>query len=236
MDESRLRGVLRNNIDTIEERIRAACARAGRSRSDVTLVAVTKSAPDEAVCLLPELGLNHLGENRPQQLWRKAALLPSTVHWHLIGHLQRNKIEQTLPLVELIHSGDRLSLLDSLEVAAQKQGQRIDVLVEVNTSGEASKNGFAPAEVPGLSDVFNSLLFVRLGGLMTMAALVEDAEKCRPSFALLRDLRDRLTRTLTDQHVLHHLSMGMSNDFEVAIEEGATLVRIGTALFAGLAE
>ena len=103
VDESRLR----NNLDGIEERIQAACARAGRLRSDVTLVAVTKNAPDEAVRLLPELGLHHLGENRPQQLWRKAALLPSAVYWHLVGHLQRNKIDRTLPLVELIHSADR---------------------------------------------------------------------------------------------------------------------------------
>lgn len=236
MDESRLRGVLRNNIDAIEARIQAACARAGRQRADVTLVAVTKSAPDEAVSLLPELGLTHLGESRPQQLWRKAALLSSAVHWHLIGHLQRNKIDRTLPLVELIHSADRAPLLTALEESATSLGHPVPVLLEVNTSGEASKNGFAAAEVPGLASFLNSLKLVRLSGLMTMAALHEGPEKCRPSFALLRYLRDRLAPALADQHVLHHLSMGMSNDFEIAIEEGATLVRIGTALFEGLGE
>jgi len=236
VDESRRRGVLRKILDSIEKRILAACARAGRQRSDVTLVAVTKSAPDDAVRLLPELGLTHLGENRPQQLWRKAALLSSAVHWHLIGHLQRNKIDRTLPLVELIHSADRVPLLTALEEAATSLTRPVSVLLEVNTSGEASKNGFIPAEVPGLASFLNSLRFVRLCGLMTMAALEEDPERCRPSFALLRDLRDRLRRDLADQHVVHHLSMGMSNDFEVAIEEGATLVRIGTALFAGLAD
>jgi pyridoxal phosphate enzyme (YggS family) len=236
VDEGRLHRILRNNLDAIEERIQGACARARRPRSDITLVAVTKSAPDEAVRLLPELGLNHLGENRPQQLWRKAALLPAAVHWHLIGHLQRNKIDRTLPLVELIHSADRLPLLDALEASAASRACPVDVLLEVNTSGESSKNGFTPAEVPGICDLCNSLLNVRLRGLMTMAALEEDTEKCRPSFALLRDLRDRLTRALSGQHVLHHLSMGMSNDFEVAIEEGATLVRIGTAFFEGIAE
>jgi pyridoxal phosphate enzyme (YggS family) len=236
VDESRLRGVLRNNLDAIEKRIQAACARAGRPRSDVTLVAVTKTAPDEAVPLLPELGLNHLGENRPQQLWRKAALLPSTVHWHLIGHLQRNKIDRTLPLVELIHSADRVSILTSLEESAALLARPVSVLVEVNTSGEASKNGFAPAEVPSLAALLISLIYVRVRGLMTMAAPEEDPERCRPSFALLREVRDRLRRGLADQHVLAHLSMGMSNDFEIAIEEGATLVRIGTALFEGLGE
>ncbi|HKB41659.1 MAG TPA: YggS family pyridoxal phosphate-dependent enzyme [Gemmataceae bacterium] len=230
MDETRLR----NNIDAVEERIRAACARAVRQRSDVTLVAVTKSAPDDAARLLPGLGLSHLGENRPQQLWRKAALFSSTVHWHLVGHLQRNKIERTLPLVELIHSADRLPLLASLEEATATLGRPVDVLLEVNTSGEVSKNGFAPGAVTGLADTLNALKHVRIRGLMTMAALEDDPEKCRPSFALLRRLRDQLAGLLSQRHALEHLSMGMSNDFEIAIEEGATLVRIGTALFEGL--
>jgi len=225
---------LRNNLDAVEERIRAACARAGRPRADVTLVAVTKSAPDEAARLLPELGLSHLGENRPQQLWRKAALFPPTIHWHLIGHLQRNKIERTLPLVQLIHSADRLPLLTSLDEAAASLGRPVDVLLEINTSRETSKNGFAPEDVPGIASSVNALKHVRVRGLMMMAALEDDPEKCRPSFALLRRLREQLAGLLTDRHAPEHLSMGMSNDFETAIEEGATLVRIGTALFEGL--
>src|SRR5262249_9555352 len=150
--------------------IQAACARAGRQRSDITLVAVTKSAPDEGTRLLPELGLSQLGENRPQQLWRKAALLPAPIRWHLIGHLQRNKIDRTLPLVTLIHSADRLPLLSSLDEAAASLGRSIDVLLEVNTSRETSKSGFVPEEVPGLADFLNALKQVRVRGLMTMAA------------------------------------------------------------------
>jgi len=234
VDQTRLRTGLRERIDVVEQRIRAACERAGRARSEVTLVAVTKTASDEAARLLPELGLPVLGESRPQQLWRKAALLPSGVRWHLVGHLQRNKIERTLPLVELIHSADRLPLLTALDEAAASLGRPVDVLLEVNTSGESSKHGFAPADVPGLAPQLNALKNVRVRGLMTMAAPEEDPEKCRPSFALLRGLRDQLRPLLGEPHRPEHLSMGMTNDFEVAVEEGATMVRIGSALFEGL--
>lgn len=226
--------LLAQRIENVEERIRSACARAGRPRSDVTLVAVTKSAPDAAVILLPGLGLLHLGESRPQQLWRRAALLPTTVHWHLIGHLQRNKIDRTLPLVELIHSADRPAVLQALEEGAGRVGRPARVLLEINTSREANKQGFSPDEVMGLAAVLNGLKHVQVRGLMTMAALEEDPERCRPCFSLLRQLRERLAPALAGHHRLEHLSMGMSNDFEVAIEEGATLVRIGTTLFGGL--
>jgi pyridoxal phosphate enzyme (YggS family) len=235
VDATRLRDELAKRIENVEERIRAACTRAGRRRCDVTLVAVTKSAPDAATLLLPELGLLHLGESRPQQLWRKAALLPATVHWHLIGHLQRNKIDRIVPLVELIHAADRVALLRALDDCADALGRPARVLLEINTSGESSKQGFAPAEVPGLAAVLNDLKHVHVCGLMTMAAWEEDPEKCRRCFALLRRLRDQLGKSLTGPHRLDHLSMGMSNDFEVAIEEGATLIRIGTSLFEGLA-
>ncbi len=234
MELPRLRDQLAQRIEEVEERIRAACARAGRRRADVTLVAVTKSAPDAATALLPELGLLHLGESRPQRLWRKAALLPAAVHWHLIGHLQRNKIDRTLPLTELIHSADRLAVLQTIDECAGRLGRPARVLLEVNTSREANKQGFAPEEVPGLAPALNGLKHVRVCGLMTMAAWEEDPEKCRPSFAQLRLLREQLGQQLGGPHRLEHLSMGMSNDFEVAIEEGATLVRIGTSLFDGL--
>jgi hypothetical protein len=219
--------------DALEERLQAACRRAGRARSDVTLVAVTKAVSAEVAAVLPELGILDLGENRPQELWRKAAALPPTVRWHLIGHLQRNKIERTLPLVHLIHSVDSLRLLLALEVEAGRRGQPVPVLLEVNASGEASKGGFAPAEVPGLVPRISELQHVQVRGLMTMAALEDDPERCRPTFAALRELRERLAVELGPPHRLEQLSMGMSNDFEVAIEEGATLVRIGTALLAG---
>ncbi|HEX5271230.1 MAG TPA: YggS family pyridoxal phosphate-dependent enzyme, partial [Gemmataceae bacterium] len=216
----------------------AACARAGRSPDGVTLVAVTKTVPAEVAALMPELGVNDLGESRPQELWRKAAVLPATVRWHLIGHLQRNKVERTLWQVDMIHSVDSVRLLEALEAEAARQaarrGRGVSALLEVNASGEASKHGFSPDEVAGLADPINRLHNVRVRGLMTMAAYDEDPEKCRPTFARVRELRDRLRGEVAPAHPLDHLSMGMSNDFEVAIEEGATLVRLGTVLFEGL--
>ncbi len=148
----------------------------------MTLVAVTKTVSIAVAGLLPALGLLDLGENRPQELWRKAEILPRSVRWHLIGHLQRNKIERTLPLVRLIHSVDSLRLLEALE----QFGQPVDVLLEVNASGEESKHGFRPDEVAALADRLSGLSRVRVRGLMTMAALEEEPERCRPTFALLR--------------------------------------------------
>jgi pyridoxal phosphate enzyme (YggS family) len=234
--EARLSPTIAARLAAVEERLRAACRRAGRPRGDVTLVAVTKTVPVEVAALLPGLGLLDLGENRPQELWRKAAALPPAVRWHLIGHLQRNKVERTLPLVYRIHSVDSLRLLQALEEEAGRRQTPIEVLLEVNASREASKHGFVPEEVPGLAPALAGLRHVRVGGLMTMAAYEEDPERCRPTFAALRGLRDRLRAELGPAHPLAHLSMGMSNDFEVAVEEGATLVRLGTVLFEGLAE
>jgi pyridoxal phosphate enzyme (YggS family) len=231
-----LKTILQHHLDIVEDRIGAACARAGRPRSGVTLVAVTKTTSAEVAGLLPELGVVDLGESRPQELWHKAEALPATVRWHLVGHLQRNKIDRTLPLVHLIHSVDSLRLLHALDQEAGKRGQALDVLLEINASREANKHGFAPEEVPGLAGQIGKLQSVRVRGLMSMAAFEEDPERCRPTFILVRQLRDRLGGELAEPHRLEHLSMGMSNDFEVAIEEGATLVRIGTALFESLAE
>jgi PLP dependent protein len=235
MTPSEQRALLRNRLASVDDRIRAACARAGRRRSDVTLVAVTKSVDSQVAALLPELGVFDLGESRPQELWRKAAALPATVRWHLIGHLQRNKVERTLPLVECVHSVDSLRLLEALDREVSKLGRPVRVLLEVNVSGEARKSGFAPADVPALAAPLARMAGVRVEGLMTMAALLDDPEACRPAFAGLRSLRDRLRAEWGPLGVsLHHLSMGMSNDFEVAVEEGATMVRIGTTLFEGL--
>ncbi len=231
MDEA----ALRDRLHAVEERIARACRRVGRPREAVTLVAVTKTVPVEVAAVLPTLGVLHLGENRPQELWRKAAALPPSVSWHLIGHLQRNKIDRTLPLTHLIHSVDSLRLLQALELEAGKQGRTVDVLLEINLSREPNKTGLPIEELPRLVPEFGALRQVRLRGLMTMAALDEEPERCRPTFAGLRALRDRLQKEVGDAHRLGHLSMGMSNDFEVAVEEGATLVRIGTALFEGVA-
>jgi pyridoxal phosphate enzyme (YggS family) len=234
VDESARKRLLAQRLEAVEDRLRSACARAGRQRSEVTLVAVTKSVSTEIAALVPELGIVDLGENRPQELWKKAAALPSAVRWHLIGHLQRNKIERTLPLVHLIHSVDSVRLLQALEEAAARRTAPLPVLLEVNASREANKGGFAPEALPGLVPQLNTLRHVELRGLMTMAAFEEDPERCRPTFRELRELRDRLRGVLAPPHRLEQLSMGMTNDFEVAVEEGATLVRIGTALFEGM--
>jgi pyridoxal phosphate enzyme (YggS family) len=234
VSESELRTALQQRLEAVEAHIEAACRRAGRTRSQVSLIAVTKSAPDAVLPLLPELGLRFLGENRPQELWRKATILTGGVNWHMIGHLQRNKVLRTLPLISLIHAVDSVRLLQAIDEAAAGLGRCTDLLIEVNTSGEESKHGFAPGAVPALAENVHNLDHVRILGLMTMAAPADDPEQCRPSFALLRNLRDQLKPLLSERHPCTELSMGMSGDFEVAIEEGATLVRIGSALFDGL--
>ncbi|HEV3119001.1 MAG TPA: YggS family pyridoxal phosphate-dependent enzyme [Gemmataceae bacterium] len=231
-----LRALLSDRIQAVEQRIQAACARAGRERGDVRLIAVTKTVTPEIARLLPELGFVDLGESRPQELWRKATVLPAGVRLHLVGHLQRNKIERTLPLVHLIHSVDSVRLLEALEQAADKTQRTLPVLLEVNASGEASKHGFAPAAIPGLANQIGSVRRIRVDGLMTMAAHDADAERSRPTFVMLRELRDGLRRALEAPDALPHLSMGMTNDFEVAIAEGATMVRVGTALFEGVCD
>jgi pyridoxal phosphate enzyme (YggS family) len=226
--------MLAERLSAVEDRIAAACARAGRSRGDVTLVGVTKYVSDRVATLLAEVGVSDLGENRPQALWRKAEALPTSVRWHLIGHLQRNKVDRTLPLVTLVHSVDSARLLAAIERAAASMGKAADVLVEVNINGDPAKTGASVADVHSLRDIVGSLDHVRMVGLMTMAPL-QDAERCRPTFAGLRQLRDDLaTRWGAAGEHLRELSMGMSNDFEVAIEEGATLVRIGSSLFEGI--
>jgi pyridoxal phosphate enzyme (YggS family) len=220
-----------DNLAAVEERLCAACRRADRERNEVTLIAVTKTVSVEIAALLPELGVYDLGESRPQELWRKAAALAG-VRWHLVGHLQRNKIERTLPLVHRLHSVDSLRLLDALEEACRKSARALPALLEVNASREVSKHGFTPEEAPRLAARLAELKHVRIEGLMTMAAYEEDPERTRPTFASLRTLRDRLAAELG--RPLPQLSMGMSNDFEIAVEEGATLVRLGTVLFQGI--
>ena len=226
-----IRQTLADNLTRVESRLAAACQRAGRSRSDVTLVGVTKSVSESVASELFALGVRDLGEGRPQELWHKSALLPDA-RWHLVGHLQRNKIERTLPFVHRLHSVDSLRLLDALEAAP---GERpIDVFLEVNCSGESAKQGFAPEDAAKLGEKLRSLSRVRVCGLMTMAAVADDPEAARPTFARLRTLRDRMRDDLGGLHPLDELSMGMSGDFEVAVEEGATCVRVGTTLFEGL--
>jgi pyridoxal phosphate enzyme (YggS family) len=230
-----LRTLLADRVAAVRGRIAAACARAGRDPAEVTLVAVTKTVSPRVAAVMPELGVSDLGENRPQELWRKAeALKPLPVRWHLIGHLQRNKVERTLPLVHLIHSIDSVRLALAVAIEGRKRGIRARVLLEVNTSGEEQKHGFRPDElkaaVPELA-----CLPLDINGLMGMAAYSDDPQRARPAFAELRHLSDRFWNdwVMVDDRP-RDLSMGMSGDFEVAIEEGATLVRIGTTLFEGL--
>ena len=227
-----IKNALADRLAAVEDRLAAACMRAGRKRADVMLVAVTKTIDADLATYLPALGVADLGENRPQELWRKAEAVAG-VRWHLIGHLQRNKMERTLPLVHLIHSVDSERLLEALEKEAGKLGRSLPVLLEVNASGETRKGGFGPGDVPGLVPRLRELKHVQVRGLMTMAAL-QEPEACRPTFVALRRLRDRLRDELAGVHAVEHLSMGMSNDFEVAVEEGATFVRLGSVLFEGL--
>jgi PLP dependent protein len=234
--EPQLEAFLRERLAVVEGRIEAACRRAGRTRDAVTLVAVTKTVTAPVAAALHRLGPRDLGESRPQELWGKAAALPRTVRWHLVGHLQRNKVAATVPLVHFLHSVDSTRLLAALEQEAGRLGRNLPVLLEVNASREASKHGFSPEELPALVPELQRLSRVRILGLMTMAAYADDPEQCRPTFAEVRRLRDVLRERLAPPHQVEQLSMGMSNDFEVAVEEGATFVRLGTVLFEGFTE
>ena len=228
-----IREILASRLSELRGRMVAACARAGRHPDSVTLVGVTKTVGHEVAQALVDLGVPDLGENRPQELWRKAGLVTGA-RWHAIGHLQRNKVERTLPLVSLIHSCDSIRLLEAIDAEALSQGATARVLLEVNCSGEDAKQGFNPAEVPALAERLNAMKGIQVDGLMTMAALAGNPDEARPAFRGLANLARDLKPLVDPRHTLAHLSMGMSNDFEVAIEEGATLIRLGTILVGGL--
>jgi PLP dependent protein len=237
MPDDELRRELAGRLTAVEARIAGACRRAGRPRDEVLLVAVTKGASDRAAALLPGLGVADLGESRPQELARKAAALPGAIRWHQIGHVQRNKVGPVVTAAHRVHSVDSARVLEALAAEARKLGRTLPVLLEVNASREAAKHGFGPEEVPGLADAVRSAGDVlRVDGLMTMAAYGDDPEAARPTFAEVRALRDRLRGEWDwlGPEALPHLSMGMSGDFEVAVEEGATMVRVGSTLFEGL--
>jgi PLP dependent protein len=244
-----------NNLAQVRGRIAAAAARSGRTADDITLVAVTKYVSAEVVRPLVAAGCTDLGESRPQQLWQKAAALADlSIRWHLIGSLQRNKVRRTLPLVAMIHSIDSARLLAAVdeELGARDLGISgfgdfeipgslipspspfLPVLLEVNISGESAKHGFAPADIEPLPAELPRYRNIAVRGLMCMAALEGGLDAARRDFAALRQLRERLRSLCPPGVALDHLSMGMSGDFEVAIEEGATIVRIGSALFEGI--
>jgi len=230
---STIHEILGQRLEAIRNRVQAACGRVGRSPESVTLIGVTKTVGHEVAQALVDLGVADLGENRPQELWRKSDLV-SGARWHVIGHLQRNKVERTVGLSSLIHSVDSERLLEAIETEAKRIGKQTAVLLEVNCSGEEAKHGFTPEAVLAFTSNLKPLHFVRIEGLMTMAALADDPEAARPAFRRLAGLQKELKQVLGDQHPLNLLSMGMSGDFEVAIEEGATHIRLGTVLVGGL--
>jgi pyridoxal phosphate enzyme (YggS family) len=216
-------------LSDVRQRIAAACSRAGRTPDDVEIVAVTKTfGPDvveDALCA----GLRLFGENRVQEAAAKIPSCPSVPAWHLIGHLQRNKVRPALELFSVIHAVDSARLLQQIDSVASEAGHQPQILLEVNVSGEASKFGLKPEDVPAAVEQALQARAVTLIGLMTMAPFCPDPQQARPVFARLRELRDRMVRDFGVG--LPQLSMGMSNDFEAAVEEGATWVRLGSALF-----
>jgi pyridoxal phosphate enzyme (YggS family) len=226
---------IRDNLESIRARMAEAARRSERAAGAVTLVAVTKKCPMEFVQALIVAGALELGENYPQELWRivdALAHLDSPIRWHLIGHLQSNKARRTMPMVKMIHAVDSLRLLRTLDTLAAEMPEPPSVCLQVNTSAEATKHGWSAEEILADADDIAACAKIPVVGLMTMAAWGTSAHSARPSFVLLRETRDALGRR-TGLPLLE-LSMGMSGDFETAIEEGATLVRIGTALFEGV--
>jgi PLP dependent protein len=223
---------LSERLEEVEARIAAACAKAGRDRSDVTLVAVTKTFPPDVVARAIEVGITDIGENRAQELKEKAAVLGATVderaRWHFIGHLQTNKVRQVVGIAALIHSVDRYGLAEAIARRARTLGITQQVLVEVNLAGERSKTGIEPERLTALLDEAHGLEGLEVRGLMAMQPLADDPEAARPYFRELAELGARSTRWIPGGI---ELSMGMTRDFEVAIEEGATLVRVGEAIF-----
>lgn len=248
---SRLLQTLGDNLDAVRQRMAEACRTANRPVDSVQLIAVTKYAQPEWIAWLISLGLTQFGENRPQQLAERQSRWPQ-VQWHLIGHLQRNKVKSVLGTTALIHSVDSLRLAERLSEefvqwdrlpachsSPQTTGGKpipLPILCEVNVSGEASKDGFALADLRASWDRLVTLPGLEVRGLMTMAPLSDNPESARPVFARLRQLRDELRPRSPTSRILPDLSMGMSGDFEVAIQEGATLIRVGSRLFEGLGE
>jgi pyridoxal phosphate enzyme (YggS family) len=224
---------LAENVRIIEERVAAACVRADRPRDSVRIVAITKYVDPPLAEALVDLGVTDLGENRTPSLAKKLEVLRErNIVWHFVGHLQRNKAQHVVGVVDLIHSVDSMRLAERLDRLAGEQGIRQDVLIEANIAGEAAKHGATAEETERLvRDVVAQCQCpnLRVTGLMTMAPIADDPETVRPVFRSLRELQERLG--LED---VHELSMGMTQDFEVAIEEGATLIRVGSAYFAGV--
>lgn len=226
-----------SNLARVQDRIAIAAEAAGRSPSDITLVGVTKYVGASETAELVRAGCTELGESRPQQLWEKAAdeqLRSAAVRWHLIGHLQRNKVNRTLPLTALVHGVDSPRLLKAINTAAAGNPTPQQLLLEVNCSGDSEKHGFTPDALREFAPQLGDYQAVEICGLMTMASREGGEKSAREAFALLRDLQGELQPLVPDSVKLRELSMGMSGDFEAAIAEGATMVRVGSALWEGI--
>lgn len=222
------------NLAYVHKRIADACVRSGRTPASVTLIGVTKTVPPDTIRQAVALGLREFGENRVQEARSKQrALGIRSVRWHLIGHLQRNKAKHAAELFDLIHSVDSAELAEELDRHAAARHRALEVFVQVNVSGEATKSGCQPDDALDLARRIGQRSHLSLVGVMTIAPLADDPEAARPHFAALRRLRDAMADALHREPSSLKLSMGMSQDFEVAIEEGADLIRVGTAIFKG---
>lgn len=220
---------LAENLASIQERIAAACDRSDRDAASVQLVAVTKGHSHEMIRAAVDLGLTLFGESKVQEAKTKISLCPASAHWHMIGHLQSNKCRDAIYFFEMIHSVDSLHLAEEINRRCEQSARTMPILLEVNIAGEASKFGYPPDRLLTELEQINALPRLEIHGLMTIAPWTEDPEKVRPIFSRLRSLKEQCERELGAP--LPHLSMGMTGDFEIAIEEGATMVRIGSALF-----
>ena len=222
---------IRDHLTEVRENIRKACERAGRSLEEVTLIAVSKTKPLFMLEEAYEAGARDFGENKVQEILEKAPKMPEDARFHMIGHLQRNKVKQVLPHAVLIHSVDSLRLAEQIDQEAEKLGITANILLEVNVAKEESKFGMMPEEVPELTEQIAALPHLRIQGLMTIAPFVDDPEKNRPVFQKLYQLSVDIKKKNIDNVSMSVLSMGMTGDYQVAVEEGATMIRVGTGIF-----
>ena len=223
--------MLKENLKTVEEHVQEACKRAGRSREEVTLIAVSKTKPLEMLQEIYGEGVRDFGENKVQELCDKMEQLPSDIRWHMIGHLQRNKVKYIVGKVALIHSVDTYRLAEEINIQAKKRGIIVPILVEVNIADEETKFGTTAEDAMLLVEEISKLENVRIKGLMTIAPFVENPEDNRLYFRKIKQLSVDITNKNIDNVSMEILSMGMTGDYEVAIEEGATMVRVGTGIF-----
>ncbi len=223
--------MIENNLKEVSDRIGAACKRAGRSREDVTLVAVSKTKPVSMLMEAYAAGVRDFGENRVQEILEKAPLMPDDIRWHMIGHLQTNKVRQVIDRVVLIHSVDSVALARQIEKEAAKRDLVVHILLEVNVAGEESKFGFSVDEAEEAAVEIAKFAHVRIDGLMTIAPFVENSEENRDVFQKLFQLSVDIKRKNIDNVKMDVLSMGMTGDFEEAVEEGASVIRVGAGIF-----